>query len=462
MNKALKELTNIGVPVYKSIELPIQNMTGTCSDHIGKTITLERDIRKETIDRIEKVVGKEAKVSSRDYLTDINFFANDNSTSVFDLDEKQRIINVSSNLIDKEKLEGKTTKEVLEKLKKEKEQFYKLLDYTYKHPYTRDFHKYMRENYVTFYAGSDVRFDLRGYMRSEYNFNEEFEKKLDEVFKIDFTDLLDDYTNDLNPEKVALYLAKTYMDEIYKSIITNDTSRIQECLFYLTAFIKNKIDRKIKLNIDRKEINYDSIKQEYESLLIRYPFLREIKYKRSFFENKDKEDNLKVIDSLINMEKVYVKETFVKPGPELNIKVKDGTHRRRNTPPTEEELREIQEYLDYKMYVFLKNNPIAQIECPNKFSNYIAFLYENGMMPADRFHNVNTIEQMKADSIYVFDDLTYEEMMQYNKQYLRQNMETKPLNHSGDWEGRVEHIATKETSQEMRDKAKQIVKNKTN
>ena len=69
---------------------------------------------------------------------------------------------------------------------------------------------------------------------------------------------------------------------------------------------------------------------------------------------------------------------------------------------------------------------------------------------------------MKADSIYVFDALTYEEMMQYNKPYLRQHMDIKPLNHSGDWEGRVEHIATQDTSQEMKDKAKQIVKNKTN
>ena len=48
MNKALKELTNVGVPVYNSIELPLQSMTGICSDHIGKTISLERDIRKET------------------------------------------------------------------------------------------------------------------------------------------------------------------------------------------------------------------------------------------------------------------------------------------------------------------------------------------------------------------------------------------------------------------------------
>ena len=461
MNKALKELTNVGVPVYNSIELPLQSMTGTCSDHIGKTITLEREIRRETIDRIEKVVGKDSKITSRDYLRDINFYANDNSTSVFDLDDKQRIINVSSNLIDQEHLEGRDTKEVLEKLRKEKDEFYKHLRYINSQPYTKEFHKFMRENYTTFYNGSNVRYDLRGYMRSEYNFNNEFEKKLDEVFKIDFSDLLDDYTNDLNPEKVALYIANSYIEEIYKSMIINDIPRMQECLFYLTAFIRNKIDRSIKIYINRKEISYNSIKKEYEEILMKYPLLRELTQKRSFFENKDKEDNLKVIDSLLNMKKLYVKESFVKKGEEPNIIIKDGTHRR-NTPPTEEELRQIQEYLDYKEYIFLKNNPIAQIECPNKFSNYKAFLYENGMMPADRFFNVNTIGEMKADSIYIFDDLTYEDMMQYNKPYLRQHMSIKPLNHSGDWESRVENIATMETSQEMKDKAKQIVKNKTN
>lgn len=462
MNKALKELTNIGVPVYNPIELYVRSITQACSDDRNRTTKLERDIRKETIDRVEKAVGKESKVASRDYLGYINFFANDKSTSVFDIDEKQRIINVTENLIDKEKLEGRTTEEVLEKWREEKEEFHRLLEYINYHPYTKEFHKYMRENYMKFYAGTDVRYDLRGYMRSEYSFNDEFEKKLDEVFEIDFSDLLDDYTNDLNPEKVALYLANSYIQEIYKCIIINDTSRMQECLFYLTALIRNKIDRSIKIYVNRKEVSYDSIKQAYEELLIKFPDLRRLNYKRSFFENKDKEDNLKVINSLLNIKKVYVPESFVKKGQDPDIKIKDGTHRRRNTPPTEEEKQEIQDYLDYKEYIFLKNNPIVQMECPNKFSNYKAFLYENGMMPADRFYNVNTIEQMKADSIYVFDALTYEDMMKFDKPTLRKISKIKPLNHSGDWEGRVKAISTMETTPEMREKAKELVKNRTN
>ena len=272
---------------------------------------------------------------------------------------------------------------------------------------------------------------------------------------------MEEYIDCLNPEKTALFIAYCYLEEIKTAMVVNDISRIQECLFYLTAFLKNKIDKSIKLD-KKTKIDYDYINKEYNSLLKQYPKLRELDYKRDLFENKDIEDNKRVIDRLVNIEKIIVPFNFVKKGEELKIEISDGTHKRKNNPPTPEELKQIQEYLDYKRYVFLKHNPIAQIECPNKFSNYIAFLYENGMMPADRFNNVNTIGEMKADSIYIFDDLTYEEMMQYNKPYLRKNSEIKPLNHSGDWESRVADIATRKTTQEMEDKAKQMVKNKTN
>lgn len=458
MNKALKQLTNIGVPCYNEIGLYLHSLTSNCADDKSTSIGIEKNIKTKMVERVDDLIDNKVITTAKPVIDTINFYADDKSISTFDLTKEERYTKIFSPLVDLEKTEKSEkiskTKESLKKLKER-------LDYIRKNPYSTEFHDSLKNNFNNLYYGRIYGYDLRKYLEEEYNhYKEKYDKKKD-IINVDYSDLIEEYTDSLIPEKVALFIADTYINEIYKSIITNDTIRIQECLFYLTAFLKNKIDKNIKI-FRNKEITYDSIKQEYEGILIRYPELRELTYKRSFFENKDKQDNLNVINSLLTMKKVYVKESFVKKGEELDIKVKDGSHRRRNTPPTEEELQEIQDYLNYKYYTFLKHNPIAQIECPNKFSNYIAFLYENGYMPADRFHNVNTIEQMKADSIYVFDALTYEEMMQYNKPYLRQHMDIKPLNHSGDWEGRVEHIATQDTSQEMKDKAKQIVKNKTN
>ena len=458
MNKTLKQLTNIGIPVYNDIKLPLFDMTLECADDKQKSIGIERNIRREAIERVDNLLSNKSASKYKSDIDTINFFANDNSTSVFDISKEERFTKIFSHLTDLENTPSDkkiiTTEEELERLRER-------VDFIKRNPYSTEFHNSLKKYFPLIYNGREYGADLRKYIENEYNYYLEKIERRKELVRIDYSDLMEEYTDSLIPEKTALYVAYQYLEEIKDAMITNDISKIQECLFYLTAFLKNKIDKNIKINLG-KEINYDYIKKEYEDLLRNYSELRELYYRRSFFENKDKEDNLKVIDSLVNMEMVYVKNSFVKPGPELNIKVKDGTHRRRNNPPTEEELQEIQEYLDYKKYVFLKNNPIAQIICPNKFSNYVAFLYENGMMPADRFHNVNTIEQMKADSIYVFNALSFEEMIQYNKQYLRQHMDQKPLNHSGDWEGRVERIATQETSQEMRDKAKQMIKKKTN
>ena len=183
--------------------------------------------------------------------------------------------------------------------------------------------------------------------------------------------------------------------------------------------------------------------------------------KRKNFENKNLDDNKKAIDSLIHMKKIIVDESFVKPGYKKETKNHTGK-KRIITEPTEAEKREIADYLDYKRYQFLKHHPIAQIDCEEEFSKYTAFLYENGLMPADRFKNVNNMSQMKADSIYIFDALTYKDRMKENKSEIRESYPIKPLNHSGSWEERLEELTKKDTSDEMKEKAKELVKNRTN
>ena len=84
MNKELKELTNIGIPVYSPIDIQIQDMTLTCSDNTSNAINIQRQIRKEVIDRVDRLSGKTSNNYYREYLPTINFYANDNSTSVFE------------------------------------------------------------------------------------------------------------------------------------------------------------------------------------------------------------------------------------------------------------------------------------------------------------------------------------------------------------------------------------------
>jgi len=457
LNKELKELTNIGIPVYSPIDIQIQDMTLTCSDNTSNAINIERQIRKEVIDRVDRLSGKISNNYYREYLPTINFYANDNSTSVFDITKKQRVLNVFGNYINTESIDKDKVYllELLKVIRQKKDILAHRINYIRVNRYTHELFEDLKKNYSSLYRGKRNQ-DLRTYLLNEKDYYDTLENNITSILNINYTDLIDEYTNNLNPEKVSLFLAKTYINEIYNLLLENDYSKIQEYLFYLTAFINNKIDKKTKIIINGKKVTYGSIRIEYEKILTKLKDLKELYASRSLFENKEISDNKKVIDSLLNMKKIIIDESFVKKGTSKNTNSSNTP--RIITPPTEEDKRQIERYLEERYYAYLKNNPIAQIECNQAFSNYIAFLYENGMMPADRLKNVNTLNQMNKDSIYIFDALTYEEMMKYSKDFLRRNSEIKPLNHSGAWMERLDKIATMETSEEHKEKAKQMIK----
>ena len=460
MNKPLSELLNIGIPVYNPLDLNIFDMTLKCSDHVSKTISLEREIRQEAIDRVDKIVGNKSANRKTEYLSTINFSANKESISVFGLTKKQRLINIFENMVDIEQIDGITDKEVLSKIKD------CLIDLSYEvmyiknKPYTKAFYNDIKKYYSPLYNGKDGQ-DLRSYLEYEYNYYDLVSKRISEINNITYSDLLDDYTSDLNPEKLALFIAGNYMNEIYNALDNADIRAAQESLFYISAFIKKKIDKSIKISLPgRDEISYDMIKREFLYLLEDYSYLKDVYLKRSFFEHKELDFNKSMIDNIINMKDIKISGKLINPGERKDTKHGDVIHRRK--APTEDELKQIEEYLQYKYYIYLKNKPLAQITGEEYFSNYIAFLYENGMMPADRLLNVNTVSEMKADSIYVFDASTFDEMKNKNKTFLRKNSEIKPLNHSGDWEDRLQRIIEMDTSDELKEKAKELVKkNKT-
>lgn len=207
-------------------------------------------------------------------------------------------------------------------------------------------------------------------------------------------------------------------------------------------------------------VDYDFIKKKYDNLFVLYPFLKDVYMKRSVFENKDKDLNLKIIDSLFSVKKIKINGKFITPS---KMFYKHGVgSKKSNEPLTDEEKKLIDEYLDYKRYVYYSNSPIAEIECTDIFSNYSGFLYKNGVIASDRFKNINAMSELKADSIYFFNVLNFKKRMALSKFYLRANSNIKPLNHAGNWEERVSRIVNMGTSDEMINGAKQFVKKRTN
>ena len=455
MNKALKELTNIGVPVYNPIELSVASMTISCGDDIPKTIGKEREIRQEVINRVEKLTDHVSTNYKRDYLANINFYANDNSTSVFDLTNQQKVINIFGNLVERENLLGDSLSDTLNKLRNSRIDLAKKIDFIVNNTYTKQMYSDLRVNHPMLYGGKGYD-DLREYLLHEDNFFTLLEDKLDDIYIIDNSDLLDDYVDLLIPEKVALLLSYTYLNDIYLCIKSNETSKMQEKLFYVTAFLKNKIDRDITISVNGIPVNYDYIKNIYNDLLTKYSFLHEIKMKRSLFEGKDLEINKQVIDRLINMDRIKVKGMFLRPG-QKNIAEDSKLKTRQKRILVSQDV--VDEYLEERYYEYLRHNPIAQITCTSEFSNYVGFLYENGIIPADRLLNV-TPSNLNQDAIYIFDSVNFDKQIKMDKQTLRKTSVIKPLNHSGQWEERLESIIYQPTCDKMKEKAKELVKQK--
>ena len=160
--------------------------------------------------------------------------------------------------------------------------------------------------------------------------------------------------------------------------------------------------------------------------------------------DKDKNDNMNVINSLINMNTIKTNDIFIRSGKTD----KKGTSSKNNRRiPTLEELEAIKKYLDYKLYIYLKNKPIAEIVCDDSFSNYKAFLYQNGLIAADRFYKVNTASEMKKDAIYIFDALNFPKKIQLSKQELIGN--TPRIFHVNGWEDQIDEMCTSSTSDEL-------------
>ena len=153
------------------------------------------------------------------------------------------------------------------------------------------------------------------------------------------------------------------------------------------------------------------------------------------------------------MNNLKTNDIFIKPGSsDKEKKISSRTI----TPLTLEEEEMVITYINDKLYTFLRNNPKAKIDCDNRFSNYIAFVYENGMILADRLKGINRISEAQNDAIYVFDVANFESKIKLNKGQLVGN--TKRIFHIDGWKDVVDDIANMDTPLELQEKVKKYIK----
>lgn len=127
---------------------------------------------------------------------------------------------------------------------------------------------------------------------------------------IDYSDLFDDYLDTLVSEKVAMYMSYHYLNRAYSNVY--DLNKLQENLFYVTAFLRQIISSNTKMTLYGETVNFDYIKKKYEKIVNKYNIIDDFICDRSLFIGKNIDDNKRVIDSLINMKRVLVDDSFVK------------------------------------------------------------------------------------------------------------------------------------------------------
>ena len=459
MNKDLKELTNIGIPIYKPLKLRVFEMTDLCSINKGKSITLERNLRKEIQNKVDTIVGRNNMSEKRSYINYIDFFSNDNSVSTFDVKRYRRVANIFENLIGLDTLNENSYMDLKSRIEKELNDFDSLTYYVFSNPYTKEVYNYIKNKYMDLY-NQKKSIDLRTFLNNQNAYYEGVYKKLDYINEINYEELISEYVDCLNPEKLSLYIAYNYLLKVKEACLDDKKYNPNYPFLYISAFLRSGIDKKTKIYPDYSiEFSYENVKKEFDRLMKEYK-LEDLYYKRSLFEENTKEENISIINSLLKIQKVYETEKFIKPGHNETERESTGIKRKRRDL-TFEDLLMIEDYVKEKEFEYLKHEPIAKLECMDSFSNYVGFLYENGIIACDRLKNVNSLSELKADSIYFFKADSYDESIKKNKQELRRESDIKPLNHTGNWKERLSNIINMPTDEKTQNEAKNLVLRKS-
>ena len=437
-NQDLNEILNIGIPCYNSLEINLSDLTLTCSKDIYESINVERRLSLDIKEKIEKEINHKSFNYKTNFFKNINFMSDINSVSIFGLDKKQLLINLFSSLTILDRKDKITMiQEIIIKRKKLLEQF---LEYINHNSYTKEFHKNLKTNFNFIYRNKPYNIDLREYLKNEIEHYNKLIKYYNSNPNIVIKELFDYYLYCLDTDKVGLFIAYNYILQSKKAIEYNNYDVAQKYLFYVTAYFKKNNNINIKIISKDKKINisYDELYKMYIDLLNKNIFLKELYLDRSIFQNNSVEDNKVVINNLIKNSDI-LNNIFLS-----NI--------------SSNEFDIISKNLSDKLYLYLKNNPVSIVRCNtcenSSFYNYLAFIYENGIILLDRFLNIESINELNNDAIYVLNTYNYEKNINRKKIELINDR----ILHISDWQDKVNRLTNLDTTDDLKESTKILVK----
>lgn len=272
-------------------------------------------------------------------------------------------------------------------------------------------------------------------------------------YKIDLT-----MFTGLDKEKFELYLADKYLTIAQTA---NDDKTKQECVYYLSTYIRETKFSPIAIKNDNgEEITFRKILNRFKKLLKNNPVLKPIDEDRKHFEGyhwKHVENHVK---------KYFlsgVSWQIVPPGEEteLDTRVIESLNRTYNHLSLEEKEKRIRErYAEYerKMKFFDKSGYAHRIYGINEFNGYIAFIYPNGEVIMEKFFNdyANCIPTIN-EAIYNVKVTDFETLSRLKKPVLIKDKRCRRIIHRGNWESKGQEIIDRPATPESQEEVKKLM-----
>lgn len=263
----------------------------------------------------------------------------------------------------------------------------------------------------------------------------------------------------LDKDKFELYLADKYITIAQTS---QDIQTKQECLYYISTYIRETKFNSISIKNDQgEEITFRKILLRFKKILRSNPKLKPIDEDRSHFEGyhwKHVENHVKkYFFTGVNWQ-------IVPPGDgedEFSEKVIESLNRSYNYLSLEERERKIKErYAAYerKIKFFENSGYLYRIYGINEFNGYIAFIYPNGEVLMEKFFDdyANCTPTVN-EAIYNVKVADFETLSKFKKTALIRDPRCKRIIHKGEWEKRGKAIISRPTTPESEEEVKKLI-----
>lgn len=457
----INEGLNVGIPIYRSVPLVTSNVNLYCSNRISNTTEAHFALNKKYSDKIKELIGVENRKQSMNITTKLDVLTNAVDSKAFlGLNDIRKIRNLLEELVEKE-----LPNSSLEKLKEErnfahfKDQFGSVIDPLSIEELMEKYKKLLNIfNNRTGYLELEGKFEtVIDYYKNQSKYLSGIYQNIDTIIKIDSTKELNDYLNTLDIERTIFYIALKYLNYMEYFLERGERALAIELSFLVDGFLKNHNNKNIKIKIIGGWLGYDDIKIKYYTLRKQYK-LPTIEFSRRLFSLKTYDENKDIINNIINLENIKTRKEII--GDELfnfpKMTNSSNVNRPRHIMTELEEIK-LDNYIENKHYVYFKNNPIAKIDGTGNLNKYSVYVYENGLMPADRFKYTN-ITQIDSDRAYVFNVDNFEEYIGSSKTELRLSGEVKAMNHTETFNDRIGKLLSLPSTDESKEKVKTIVK----